>query len=101
MKRTELRRSTPLRSSPSLLRGSGLNRVSAKRAKQNATYSKLRAAFLLERPRCEYPTGCQNAATDVHHRKGRVGALLLDTAHWSALCRPCHQFVTGEPALAY
>jgi hypothetical protein len=68
-----------------------------KRAAQNRLYAKLRREFLASRPRCEHPNNCQSAATEVHHRKGRVGALLLDETHWSALCHDCHVHVTEHP----
>lgn len=94
-----LRQTTELRRSP-LQRSSVLSSVSYKRQKDNGAYRKLRREFLEARPWCEYPD-CVAPATDVHHRKGRVGALLLDVTHWSAMCRTHHAHITVNPAEAY
>lgn len=75
--------------------------VSKKRARQMREYAQLRAGFLTANPRCGFPGGCTQPASDVHHRKGRVGVLLLDVTKWSALCRPHHGFLTEHPAIAY
>lgn len=77
-----------------------MNPVSHKRARENRVYSKLRAGFLADRPRCEWPAGCTQASTDVHHRRGRVGADFLDVARWSAVCRPHHEWIGAHPAAA-
>lgn len=72
-----------------------------KRAKQERQYRRDAAAFLAEHPRCQFPGECAAAATEVHHRKGRVGVLLLDQAHWSGLCHDHHAWTTEHPAAAY
>ena len=64
-------------------------------------YQRQRRAFLAEHPRCVFPGGCAHPATEVHHRKGRVGALLLDEKHWSPLCHDHHAYITEHPAWAY
>jgi hypothetical protein len=76
--------------------------VALKRARQLCAYRTLRDAFLAERPLCEFPSWpcCSQPATDVHHRRGRVGALLLDVTKWSALCRAHHSWVTEHPKAA-
>lgn len=74
--------------------------LSKKRAAQNRLYMKLRAEYLQAHPRCETPWGCGNAADQIHHKRGRVGALLLDTAHWLAICAVCHNRATLNPAEA-
>ena len=68
-----------------------------KRAAQEREYRKLAAQFLADHPECEC---CGGMAAEVHHRRGRRGADLLDQAHWSALCSGCHRTVTVEPAWA-
>lgn len=73
--------------------------VSKKRAAQMRQYRKLAAAFLEGHPRCEFPAGCEAFATDVHHRRGRSGARLLDTDWWAASCRFHNDYAetrTGE-----
>lgn len=57
-------------------------------------YGKLRARFLHDRPHCER---CKKRATDIHHKRGRVGRLLCMTEHWAGLCRRCHDFVGNNP----
>lgn len=91
---------SPLVRRTGLARG-GIKPVSDKRRRQCRTYTRLRREFLADRPCCEFPTGCQNAATDVHHKAGRVGAMFLDVGHWVALCRSCHDWAGRFPAAAY
>ncbi len=77
-----------------------MRRNTAKRAAMERQYTKQRREFLHSRPQCEFPQ-CQQPATQVHHRRGRVGALLLDEEHWTAICGPHHQYVTEHPRHAY
>lgn len=72
-----------------------------KRARQEREYRKLRDEWMSEHQLCEWPEGCNAAATDCHHRAGREGWRLLDSSRWSALCRPHHMRATTEPAEAY
>lgn len=92
-----LERRTPLRAHTQIQRSTPVRQVSTRRAKENRAYSMLRREFLTTHPFCQV---CSLAATDVHHRRGRVGADLLDVDHWSALCRECHRLVTERPAWA-
>jgi len=75
--------------------------VSKKRAAQLRRYARQRALFLEAWPRCQYPEGCDQRATEVHHMRGRVGDLLCDEAWWMAICRTHHAYVTEHPAEAY
>lgn len=75
--------------------------VSKKLAVARRQYAKQWAAFFAEPRGCEFPLGCDRLATQVHHRRGRIGALLTDERYWSALCGPCHRWVTEHPARAY
>lgn len=79
--------------------------VSPKRAKAEREYAKQRKVFLAgpdgDGRCCQMPDGCGRRATQVHHRRGRVGALLLDERYWSAMCAECHLHITVNPALAY
>lgn len=82
MKRSPLRRVSRLRA------------VSPKRVVQNRAYRSLRARFLTENPWCWFP-GCGRRSQDVHHKRGRIGALLLAVrieAHMSSRAKrryPC------------
>lgn len=41
-----------------------------------------------------------HAATDIHHKRGRVGKLLLDMTHWLPVCRLAHNWIHDNPAEA-
>ena len=71
-------------------------RVSAKRAKKDAEYSKLRQRYLTENPMCMIKvSGCTHGATDVHHKYNGVNrdAFYLVQSTWLAACRNCHDWV--------
>lgn len=57
-------------------------------------YATLRKRFLHDRPRCER---CGKKATDIHHKRGRVGRLLCMTEYWASTCRGCHQWIGENP----
>lgn len=74
-------------------------KVSAKRKIENREYTIKRLQFLAqpENQRCPI-TGKQT--TDVHHKKGRVGTLLLDTRFWLAVSREGHKQIEENPEWA-
>lgn len=74
--------------------------VSKKRARELRAYRPLRDAFLAAHPRCTFPGGCVQQSTELHHRAGRRGAMLLDASKWSALCHAHHSWTTEHPAAA-
>ena len=75
--------------------------VSKKRQGEMDTYSKLREAFLVVKPRCEAKlVGCTGISTDVHHKAGRVGDNYLKVGTWLAVCRSCHRFIEDNPEAA-
>jgi len=63
-------------------------------------YSKRRRQFLEANPQCQFPNECLNAATEIHHKRGRVGALYLDVSTWLAICAPHHRWATENPRAA-
>ena len=66
----------------------GLPSISESRKPRMAEYMKRRAKFLKKYPKCAvYP---DLDATDVHHTRGRVGSLLLNTNYWMAVSRKAH-----------
>ena len=78
-----------------------MRQYSKKRAKQMRDYSKVRVEYLLENPYCEARIpGCTIEATQIHHKKGRIGDLLTDTSNFLAICHHCHEFVEGHPKRA-
>lgn len=78
-------------------------RVSAKRAKKDAEYLKLRERFLTENPICQISVaGCNHGATDVHHTYAGANrdAFYLVQSTWKAVCRNCHDYIHANPAEA-
>jgi hypothetical protein len=74
---------------------------SSKRVKEESEYSKERRKFLLERPMCEaHLPGCTHVSTDVHHKMGRIGKLLLNVMYWLSCCRSCHNWIELNPSKA-
>ena len=71
----------------------------SKKMKENiSTYTKLREAFLVAKPRCEAKlVGCTGISTDVHHKAGRVGDNYLKVGTWLAVCRSCHRWIEDNP----
>ena len=72
---------------------------SDKLKKADKEYQKIRKQFLLTHLKCEVK-GCNHVATEVHHQKGRHGALLLDTNFFLAVCSPHHKKIEEHPAWA-
>jgi hypothetical protein len=68
---------------------------SVKRAKQESLYNKEAKAFKINNPICQ--AGIQNVCTthtsDVHHKAGRIGEMLLEQSKWLAVCRACHNWI--------
>lgn len=70
---------------------------SSKRGKLDALYSILRKIFLKDHPVCQANLpGCQTAACEVHHKRGR-NKYYLDTTTWMACCHSCHVYIETHP----
>src|SRR5690554_3818788 len=41
------------------------------------------------------------AAVQIHHKRGRLGADLLDTRYFMGVCDECHSLVHSDPTWAY
>lgn len=76
-----------------------ISKVSDKRKIENAKYSVLRIEFL-GKPENKICPITGKLTTDVHHSKGRIGSLLLDTRYWIALSREAHKYVEENPEWA-
>lgn len=71
---------------------------SPKRAKEEKEYSLLRKEFLTKNHMCQaHLPCCTGMATDVHHKEGRIGKLLLDILKWLSVCRACHDWIENNP----
>lgn len=77
-----------------------IRKFSKKRAAENRKYSTLRKQFL-EDKECEAGLeGCTGMASEVHHKKGRIGENFLDVSTWLAVCHHCHIEIETKPAMA-
>ena len=62
-------------------------------------YRKQRKAYLGDNPICQVK-GCDHYATEIHHKKGRSGDMLLDEEFWMAICHDHHRYITDHPTWA-
>lgn len=71
-----------------------VRQVSVGRAVKLKAYNAKRKAFLHRRPCCQK---CGGKASDIHHKRGRAGTLLVDERHWASVCRECHNWIGENP----
>jgi len=76
-----------------------INKKSKKLIDAEKVYTKERKAYLQAYPYCEV-VGCNKESQDIHHRKGRIGALLSDSNFFMAVCREHHSKIEIEPIWA-
>lgn len=77
------------------LQRSPLRRVSKKRASEGKEYQAVSRAFLVANPTCQ---ACyKEPATELHHKRGRIGKLLIDTRFFMAVDSDCHEFIHANP----
>lgn len=116
MKRSPLRRKTPMKKTASTMARKPIRKVSVKMKKKNLIYSQRRKWFLAkaDNARCpvaaaglirifpedKEPTPHHRATTEIHHMLGRVGPLLLDEDHWLAVSGAGHAWMHANPAKA-
>lgn len=83
-----------------------INPRTKKLAKANREYTKLNKAFLAANPWCTAcdkiktvdPTiNCGGRATEIHHKAGRLGELLTDTAGFLGTCSAGHAWIEAHP----
>ena len=75
---------------------------SDKRIIQDKQYSKLRKKLIEEHPLCQanIKDVCSGAATQCHHKKGRVGKLYINPEFFLAVCHQCHLYIEMNPEWA-
>lgn len=73
--------------------------VSKKRQKENSRYLKIRKEFLIWNYLCMVD-GCGKMASEVHHKKGREGKWLCDSAYFMPVCSTHHQLIHENPSWA-
>jgi hypothetical protein len=74
----------------------GIKKISDKRIKENKEYLILRVDFLAKTENQVCPITKQQT-TDIHHKKGRIGKLFLDTRYWIAVSRNGHRWIEENP----
>lgn len=91
----------PVKSKPTAVK-KRLPSISLKRKDENKEYSLQRKLFLEQHPMCQaHVSGiCQQYSSQVHHKKGRTGELLLDVRYWLAVCHNCHHEIEMKPLWA-
>jgi len=73
------------------------------RRKEETEYNREIKLFLEEFPICpvmKYVRGSKRPTDQVHHTKGRDGALLLDKRFWMAVSTPGHAWIQNNDAEA-
>lgn len=73
-----------------------IRRRSVRMERKIAEYRRERLLFLADHPICEFP-GCRRKSTQIHHRRGRVGCLLLLKQFWTAICWAHHRWIGENP----
>ncbi len=82
------------------LKRTPLRRVSKKRSRENAQYTKLRRAFLDLNTVCVVAYAIFSETlrtTQVHHIAGRTGKNFLDESTWLAVSRIGHEWIHQHP----
>jgi hypothetical protein len=81
-------------------RGGRPDRPAKQRRRQ---YRKRAKEWLKEHPVCAaWSAGiqCSPDATQIHHKRGRLGGLLLDERHWLGVCAQGHDAIHRHPDAA-
>lgn len=80
-----------------------VNQVSDKQRARNRAYNARVKVWKLENPQCR---ACRvlgekvNPTEDCHHKRGKLGKLLMDERHWIPMCRMHHDWIRDNPNLA-
>lgn len=78
-----------------------ISRSSSKKDKADYLYAIARKSYLSAHPMCEAKIpGCTLNATDIHHKRGRVGSFYLDITNFLAVCRACHGIIETHSVMA-
>lgn len=76
-----------------------LKKVSPRQSKRLSEYKKAKEEYLFVNKICQVET-CQNLAAEIHHKAGRIGALLWNKYYFLAVCRECHNKIELSPLWA-
>lgn len=75
-----------------------LKRSSKQRMPLYRQYAKIRKQYLEDHPTCAVCD--RNVATQIHHKRSRMGTLLINTHYFLAVCLMCHEKITNNPKWA-
>lgn len=67
---------------------------SQKQLKRLETYSVARSEYLTDNPNCQV---CGTEASEIHHKKGKIGELLWNKTFFLSVCRQCHTKIELNP----
>jgi hypothetical protein len=110
MKRTPLKRKTPLKAKKKPptegstqkrpMKRKKIKPVSDKQKEINELYRKLRKVYLDKHPECEVRTKeCMGKSDQIHHKELR-GKNTNKVSSFCAVCAPCHQAIHSNPQWA-
>ena len=78
-----------------------VSRTSDAQRVRNSAYKPVAEAYKLANPKCHCCGSIfarpARATSDVHHSRGKLGALLTDTRFFIAACRECHNWIGDHP----
>ncbi len=72
--------------------------ISDNRKVDNKDYMLIRNEYLIKHPMCECL--CGEFSTEVHHKAGKIGALLTDSNTFMAVSRQCHTEIHSNHSYA-
>lgn len=73
--------------------------ISERRKHELKKYTSVRKEYLEAHPLCEV---CKlNKATEIHHKKGKIGKLLNEKEFFLATDSSCHRLIEENPEWAY
>lgn len=74
------------------------NPISKRMRVAKRIYAKLRRQFLAQNPECAVYRN--KPANQIHHRRGRIGTLLIDQRFWLSVSMAGHEWIGRNPVQA-
>ena|ERR1035437_1916828 len=84
------------------MKRSRLRPTAKRKQKDRGLYAKKARAFIEANPECQACAEVHDIfrearpSSQIHHRAGRNGKLLLDERYWLPVCAPCHRWITDN-----
>lgn len=79
-----------------------INKVSTQQEKINRAYAVICPQFKKQHPICQARIKCSGAlTTEIHHKRGRGKAYMLDTTTYLACCSACHTWINEHNEQAF